>query len=64
MFGCPRCGNDTVYLADEVFSLIRCEFCGDAIGADVLLEEVDHITRGLLPRSGEELPPPLEAEPA
>jgi hypothetical protein len=54
MFGCLRCGNDAVYLADEVFSLIRCEFCGDAIDADVLLQDVDHITRGLLP--------PLEAE--
>ena len=52
MFGCPRCGNDAVYLADEVFSLIRCEFCGDAIDADVLLQDVDHITRGLLPGSG------------
>jgi hypothetical protein len=62
MFGCPRCGNDAVYLADEVFSLIRCEFCGDAIDADVLLQDVDHITRGLLPGSGEELLPPLEAE--
>ena len=61
MFGCPRCGNDAVYLADEVFSLIRCEFCDDAIDADVLLQDVDHITRGLLPESGEELLPPREA---
>ena len=62
MFGCPRCGNDAVYLADEVFSLIRCEFCDDAIDADVLLQDVDHITRGLLPGSGEELLPSREAE--
>jgi transcription elongation factor Elf1 len=61
MFGCPRCGNDAVYLADEVVSLIRCEFCGDAIDADVLLQEVDHISRGLLPEAREELLPPLEA---
>ena len=52
MFGCPRCGNDAVYLADEVFSLLRCQFCGDAIDADVLLEDVDHINRGLLPGPG------------
>jgi hypothetical protein len=51
-----------VYLADEVFSLIRCEFCDDTIDADVLLQDVDHISRGLLPESGEELLPPREAE--
>ena len=62
MFGCPRCGNDAVYLADEVFSLIRCEFCGDDIDAEVLLQDVDHISRGLLSGSGEALLPPLEAE--
>ena len=62
MFGCPRCGNDAVYLADEVFSLIRCEFCDDDIDADVLLQDVDHVSRALLPGSGEELLPPLEAE--
>jgi len=61
MFGCPRCGNDAVYLADEAFSLIRCEFCGDDIDADVLLQDVDHISRGFLSGSGEELPPPREA---
>ena len=61
MFGCPRCGNDAVHLADEVFSLIRCEFCGDDLDADVLLQDPDHIGRGLLPGSGEELLPPLEA---
>jgi len=60
MFGCPRC-DDAVYLADEVFSLLRYEFCGDAIDADVLLQDVDHISRGLLSGSGEELLPPLEA---
>ena len=51
MFGCPRCGNDAVYLADEVFSLLRCEFCGDDLDADVLLQDVDRITSGLLPAS-------------
>ena len=62
MFGCPRCGNDTVYLSDEVFSLLRCEFCGDDLDADVLLRDVDRITHGLLPASRGELLPPLEAE--
>jgi hypothetical protein len=57
----PTLRNDAVYQADEVFSLIRCEFCGDAIDADVLLQDVDHITRGLLPGSGEELLPSREA---
>jgi hypothetical protein len=33
MVTCPRCGNDADYLADEPFSLIRCEFCGDDIDA-------------------------------
>ena len=46
---------------DEVFSLIRCEFCGDDIDAEVLLQDVDHISRGLLSGSGEALLPPLEA---
>jgi uncharacterized protein (DUF983 family) len=41
MFGCPRCGNDAVYLADEVFSLIRCEFCGDDIDATDLVPADD-----------------------
>ncbi len=27
MLACPRCGNDAEYLGDEVFSLLRCEFC-------------------------------------
>jgi hypothetical protein len=61
MFGCPRCGNDTVYLSDEVFSLLRCEFCGDDLDADVLLGDVDRITHGLLPASRGQLLSPLEA---
>ena len=31
MLTCPRCGNPAEYLADEVFSLLRCEFCGDVL---------------------------------
>ena len=52
MFGCPRCGNDTVYLSDEIFSLLRCEFCGDDLDADVLLGDVDRLTHGCCPRPG------------
>ena len=33
MVTCPRCGNDADYLADEPFSLSRCDFCGDDIDA-------------------------------
>jgi hypothetical protein len=64
MLACPRCGNDAEYLGDEVFSLLRCEFCGEDIdAADLVLHDaVDRITRGLLPASREELLPPLEAE--
>jgi hypothetical protein len=60
MLPCPRCGNDAEYLADEVFSLIRCEFCGEDLDAE-LLQDVDRIIHGLLPGSWEELLPPLEA---
>jgi hypothetical protein len=47
-----------------VFSLLHCEFCGqDLDGADLLREQdLDRITRGLLPASWEELLPPLEAD--
>ena len=62
MLACPRCGNDAEYLADEVFSLIRCEFCGEDLDAELLLMDVDRIIPGLLPGSWEELLPPLEAE--
>jgi hypothetical protein len=64
MLACPRCGNDAEYLADEVFSLLRCEFCGEDVdAADLVLQDaVDRITYGLMPGSREELLPPLEAE--
>jgi hypothetical protein len=47
-----------------VFSLLRCEFCGEDLDAADLLGEkdLDRITHGLLPTSWEELLPPLEAE--
>ncbi len=64
MLACPRCGNDAEYLSDEVFSLLRCEFCGEDLdAADLLLRDaVDRITQALLPASSGELLPPLEAE--
>jgi hypothetical protein len=64
MPACPRCGNPAQYLADETFSLLRCEFCGEDLDAtDLRLQQdLDRITRGLLPTSWEELLPPLEAE--
>jgi len=64
MLACPRCGNDAEYLSDEVFSLLRCQFCGDDIdAADLLLQDaIDRITQVLLSASSEELLPPLEAE--
>ena len=50
MVTCPRCGNDADYLADEPFSLIRCEFCGDDIdAADLnLRDELDLTIERLL----------------
>ena len=44
MVTCPRCGNDAEYLADEPFSLIRCEFCGDDIDAADLISH-DELSR-------------------
>jgi hypothetical protein len=49
MVTCPRCGNDADYLADEPFSLIRCEFCGDDIDADLIVgDELDRTIERLL----------------
>jgi hypothetical protein len=64
MLACPRCGDHADFLADEVFSLLRCEFCGEDLDAADLLreEDLDRIAHGLLPASWEELLPPLEAE--
>jgi hypothetical protein len=45
MVTCLRCGNDAEYLADEPFSLIRCEFCGDDIdAADLITQDALHRT--------------------
>ena len=41
MVTCPRCGNDADYLADDTFTLIRCEFCDDDIDATDLVPPED-----------------------
>jgi hypothetical protein len=50
MVTCTRCGNDAEYLADEPFSLIHCEFCGDDIDAADLIahDELDRTIEWLL----------------
>ena len=59
---CPRCGNDAQYLADEVFGLLRCEFCCDDFAADLVLEAaVDRIAQ-VLPAYSKELLVPVGAE--
>jgi polysaccharide biosynthesis protein PelF len=62
MLACPRCGNDAEYLYDELFSLLRCDFCCDDIdAADLVLQvAVDRIADGM-PALAEQLLPPLEA---
>jgi hypothetical protein len=38
MFPCPRCGGDADYLDDDVYPLVRCEFCGENLdAADLML---------------------------
>jgi hypothetical protein len=63
MLTCPRCGNDAEYLADEVFSLLHCEFCGEDLDdADqVLRHAVDRLTQ-TLPAQSEAPLPPRQAE--
>jgi hypothetical protein len=49
MASCPRCGNDAEYLVGDVFSLFRCEFCGDDIDAtDLAPREDDRTIQRLL----------------
>ena len=64
MLTCPRCGNEAEYLADEVFPLIRCGFCGDDIdAADLALQAAaDHIVQALPSAPSE--PPALNATSA
>jgi hypothetical protein len=61
----PRCGGDAQFLADdtdEVFSLLRCEFCGEDLDAADLASRatVDRLAQGL--PASEELIAPREAE--
>ena len=37
MLACPRCGSEAQYLADEVYSLVRCGFCGEDLDAAELV---------------------------
>jgi hypothetical protein len=55
MLTCPRCGNDAEYLADEVFSLLHCEFCGED------LDDADQVLRHAVDRLTQTLPGPSEA---
>ncbi len=55
MLTCPRCGNDAEYLADEVFSLLHCEFCGED------LDDADQVLRHAVDRLTQTLPEPSEA---
>jgi uncharacterized protein (DUF983 family) len=50
MASCPRCGNDAEYLVGDVFSLFRCEFCGDDIDATDLAppDDADQTIQRLL----------------
>jgi tRNA(Ile2) C34 agmatinyltransferase TiaS len=56
MVPCPRCGNDAEYLGDDVFALVRCEFCGENLdAADLVLRAmVDRLTE--TPPASAELP--------
>jgi hypothetical protein len=62
MFPCPRCGSDAEHLTDDVFALVRCEFCGENLDA------ADLVVRAMVDRMTATPPPfeellPLEAEP-
>jgi hypothetical protein len=38
MVACPRCGGEAQYLADDVYTLLHCEFCcEDLDAADLVL---------------------------
>ena len=55
MLTCPRCGSDAEYLADEVFSLLHCEVCGED------LDDADQVLRHAVDRLTQTLPGPSEA---
>jgi hypothetical protein len=56
MLACPRCGSEAQYLADDVFSLVRCEFCGEDLdAADLVVQAtLDRIAQA--PPAEEPLP--------
>jgi hypothetical protein len=58
MVACPRCGSEAEYLDDDVYSLLRCEFCGEDLDA------ADLVLRATLDRlaktTAEEPDPELE----
>jgi hypothetical protein len=56
MLACPRCGSEAQYLADDVYSLVRCEFCGEDLDA------ADLVLRAALDRLAQ-TPPAEEALP-
>ena len=58
MPACPRCGSEAQYLADDVYSLVRCEFCGEDLdAADLVLQAaLDRLAQ--TPPAEEPLPAP------
>ena len=58
MFACPRCGNDADYLADDLYTLIRCEFCGENLDAaeEILRAALDTLLVTVPALDGEDLP--------
>ena len=58
MLACPRCGSEAQYLADDVYSLVRCEFCGEDLDtADLVLRAaLDRLAQ--TPPAEEPLPVP------
>ena len=66
MASCPRCGNDAEYLAGEVFSLFRCEFCGDDIDAADLAppDDADWTIQRLLLAPATQPPIPYDTQVA
>jgi hypothetical protein len=56
MLACPRCGSEAQYLADDVFSLVRCEFCGEDLDAADLMLRATLDRLALIPPAEERLP--------
>ena len=58
MVACPRCGSAAQYLDDDVYSLLRCEFCGEDLDA------ADLMLRATLDRLAQTTAEEPELEPA